>query len=370
MSNRVTIEQISLLRNIMCYLACHPNRHTPADLSQVLRQLVEGLELAAAGIYWHTGEQLQPLAHWPPQFTPPPPGPVTDSSSEPDQPTIVPMHCDGTILGQLWLVTPRQLTPDEEDFVTLAANQLAIIWQNTRLYSQLATLATRRGELLRRLIEADEQCSRRVSRELHDEISQALTALLFEVETIMTTDRFDQAEHIEHHLNHLGSELVRVTDEVNRIVLDLRPTLLENNGLVAALEWYGAERLRLAGVKLHLSTSGQCIPQLSECVTTMLYRIGQEALANIARHAQAKNAFLTIICTNNHLSLTIDDDGCGFEVADFLKNPTGLQGIGLLGMQERAHLIDGELTITSKPGRGTHLNVKVPLNNEVVNGAH
>lgn len=175
MTNRVTTEQITLLRRMMCYLACYPDRHTPAGLAQVLRQLVDGLNLDAAGVYWQTDGQLQPLAHWPPRFTPPPPGATNGSVPAPGQPTTIPMRCDGATLGQLWLTASRPLTPAEQDLITLVANQLAFTWQNSRLYRQLASLAERRGELLRRLIEVDEQCSRRVSRELHDEISQSLT---------------------------------------------------------------------------------------------------------------------------------------------------------------------------------------------------
>jgi signal transduction histidine kinase len=195
---------------------------------------------------------------------------------------------------------------------------------------------------------------------LHDEISQSLTAMIFEVDTILTTNLFNRVDVIKHHLNHMRDELVRVTDEVNRIVLDLRPTLLENNGLIAALGWYGTERLRPAGVKLHLS-SGQCVPHLSDCATTMLYRIAQEALTNVVRHAQAAKVWFNLTCQDDYLLMTIQDDGRGFDPGQAVDYPNSAQGIGLLGMQERAMLLNGNFSINTRPGHGVEIEIRIPV---------
>jgi len=370
--------QILLLRKLVCLLLSQSGDELSEKMHQPLEWLINMLCVEAAAVYWREDEELALLAQCPETYSidaqisrtmtnPARLDEVMEGRNGEAAWLVAPMRSEGVTRGRLGVVVRpgRVWSREERELLRFVANQLAIAGQNAIYQDQVAALSRRRGKLLRRLIEADEQCSRRVSRELHDEIGQSLAALVVEVDTILSANLGDAAL-IESHLDHLRRRLVQVTDEVDRIVLDLRPTLLENSGLMAALGWYGIERLRPMETRLHIA-GGQCAPQLSSCLTTMLYRIGQEALSNVARHAQAANASLSIDCKDNHLTLTINDDGCGFDTARVLDQPQGLQGIGLLGMQERATLIDGDLTINSKAGQGTRIHVRVPLNDQVTN---
>jgi signal transduction histidine kinase len=155
-------------------------------------------------------------------------------------------------------------------------------------------------------------------------------------------------------------ELVRLQDEVQRLVLELRPALLEQKGILDALRWYGWQRLHLSGTQFHIA-GGQCAPRLPALAKLTRYRIGQAAIANSARHANASHVWLEISCAAEELLLTVRDDGCGFDLGVTASCPEGLKGMGILGMQERALLLNGKLTIQSAPGQGTCVQVRIPF---------
>lgn len=213
-------------------------------------------------------------------------------------------------------------------------------------------------QLLRRVVEAQEECRHRIARDLHDEVSQTLTAALVQVDTVEALLRMQSAETLTH-LAALRATLLHLHEEVQRVLLDLRPRVLEQKGLMDALGWYAAERLHPLGVTTHLS-GGRCAPDLPQAVTLTLYRIGQEALANVARHAAANNVWLDLHCIGVELVLTVRDDGRGFEVAPNSDNAGALQGVGLLGMRERALLLGGAVSIQAAPNQGVAIEVRIP----------
>jgi len=229
--------------------------------------------------------------------------------------------------------------------------------ENAALYEELKQKESLRGELLKKVIGTQEEERRRIARELHDETSQALTALAMGMEAVTLAPSLSK-EQLQEKLSRLKSLAVQTLDEVHNLIYDLRPSVLDDLGLVAGLEWYAENRLQPLGLGVHVEVSGEERRLPSE-VETALFRIGQEAISNVARHAEASRVVLTINFDRDTVSLGVEDDGKGFlPAAEPSGTPTGW---GLLGMRERAALLKGELDIASEPGRGTCVAVRVPL---------
>jgi signal transduction histidine kinase len=229
--------------------------------------------------------------------------------------------------------------------------------ENAALYEELKQKESLRGELLKKVIGAQEEERRRIARELHDETSQTLTALVMGMEAVTLAPSLSR-QQLGEKLSRLKGLAVQTLDEVHNIIYDLRPSVLDDLGLVAGLEWYAENRLQPLGLSVHVEVGGQ-ERRLPPEVETVLFRIGQEAISNVARHAEASNVFLTIHFHENAVSLEVEDDGKGF--LPTTASSAAPPGWGLLGMRERATLLKGELDIASEPGRGTCVTVRVPL---------
>jgi signal transduction histidine kinase len=244
----------------------------------------------------------------------------------------------------------RELEASRDELRQVAA-------ENAVLYEELKQKERLRGELLKKVIGAQEEERRRIARELHDETSQALTALAMGMETVTLTPSLSR-EQLQQKLAGLKGLAVKTLDEVHNLIYDLRPSILDDLGLVAGLEWYAENRLQPLGLGVRVEVSGRERRLPSEVETT-LFRIGQEAISNVARHAEASNVLLTIHFNESAVSLEVEDDGKGFLPA--ADSSTAPAGWGLLGMRERTALLKGELEIASEPGRGTCVAVRVPL---------
>jgi signal transduction histidine kinase len=213
-----------------------------------------------------------------------------------------------------------------------------------------------RGELLKRVVGAQEAERQRIARELHDETGQALTAIGLGLRGAATSLRqdVDKTAQTLRKLEHLVGQALT---ELQRMIADLRPTHLDDLGLPAALRWYGKEVQTRAPLDLVVEVKGEAQP-LSTEVATALFRVAQEALSNVVRHAQARRASVRLVFLDEAVSLAVEDDGIGFD-------PDGLNGRkrtnwGLLGMEERAGLLGGKLWVHSGPGRGTLVEVTIP----------
>ncbi len=230
--------------------------------------------------------------------------------------------------------------------------------------SELRALAETRDRLLRQMMTAQEEERRRVARELHDETSQALTALIANVGTL----RRQPPSQIQQNLDEIRSSVVDILRGINRIVLDLRPTLLDDYGLLPALSWYAEKRLGSDGIRVETSAWASEM-RLPPTVETVLFRIGQEAITNAARHAKASRVRINLHCneSRDRVTLDIEDDGVGFDEDQIQRDPLNDRArLGLLGMQERVQLIGGELLVRSEPGQGTLISVTVPLGQPAV----
>jgi signal transduction histidine kinase len=206
-------------------------------------------------------------------------------------------------------------------------------------------------ELSKQLVDAQEKERRAIARELHDEIGQSLSALLMEVE--MLAARPENKDDFERAVNSVRSLALTCVEEVRNMSLLLRPSMLDDLGLIPALEWQAREVSKRTGMIVDV-VDKNVSEQLPEEYKTCVYRVVQEALNNATKHAQAKRVKVTIEQDAERLGVTVDDDGRGFNVAR-------TRGMGLVGMNERVARLDGVLKVDSEPGRGTRVQVVLPV---------
>src|SRR5689334_1444392 len=214
----------------------------------------------------------------------------------------------------------------------------------------------------RQLIEAQEDERRRIARELHDQIGQVLTAVKMNLHAVqLVCDTKEAGAHIKDNVEAVDEALRLVRD----LSVDLRPPLLDDLGLVTALEWYVdryAKRTRVAAeVLIDLKDPNE---RFSREVETACFRIAQEALTNVARHARANSVWLRLRKKSNVLYLLVKDDGVGFDPQALRKRAPRAATLGLLGMQERAHAAGGHVEIISAISKGTEIRLELPLNLE------
>jgi two-component system sensor histidine kinase UhpB len=195
----------------------------------------------------------------------------------------------------------------------------------------------------------------RIAREVHDQLGQQLTGLKMDLSWLKKHgDTKYGTQEWQSKLKDMEEMMDEAVHTIRRIASDLRPGILDDFGLVAAMEWYNSEFYKRSGTLIEFDHPEKGI-DADSTITIGLFRIYQEALTNIARHAEADKIYTTLEISDNHVSLTIADDGKGF---DSHKKITSL---GLLGMKERANIMKGMLAINSEPGKGTTIIVIVPL---------
>jgi signal transduction histidine kinase len=220
-----------------------------------------------------------------------------------------------------------------------------------------------RGELFRRVVAAQESERQRMARDLHDETGQALTAIglgLRGLESRLKQDP-DQASVTLHELQTMTADSLR---ELQRLMADLRPSHLDDLGLSAALRWYAAKVEERAPFKVSVEITGAEQP-IAEPAKIATFRIIQEALNNVIRHADARNVGITLRYAREGVHATIRDDGCGFDLDRLRRTQASSRPpLGLAGMQERAALLGGAVTVKSQPGEGTVIDTFVPYQEE------
>lgn len=209
-----------------------------------------------------------------------------------------------------------------------------------------------------KVIRAQEEERRRIGRELHDEALQLLSAAAVRVGG-MEEDVPEEQEHLREDLSDVRGILTDALWEVRKIIVALRPSDLDDLGLIPALSAYARNRLGEAGVAVeaHLERPAKRLPLDTE---TTVFRIAQEAVNNIARHAQAQHAIIAFEQRNGTIVLNVLDDGIGFDPVQVQVNGHG-EGLGLMGMKERAALLNGKLEVVSGPGLGTTVRVVIPV---------
>ena len=279
---------------------------------------------------------------------------------------VVPLKSDRGLIGTIWVAMkhPGTLFGDNErDWLIAASAQLSMAIENARLYEEVRTRENERARLLAHVIHAQEEERKRVARELHDETNQALTALTLTMESLLA--RWPDDENaLRVQLGRLKTHIGQIIDDLQQIILDLRPGPLDDLGLMPALRWYACSRLEPAGVEVTFDMD-EALPELSGEQEIILFRVLQEAIHNVVQHAAAAHVNIGLYVVEPDVVVTLQDDGRGFSVGDTLDPRSGHLGLGLLGMRERLALIGGRLDVRSAAHKGTRLRVTIPLTQEV-----
>ncbi|MBW7885366.1 MAG: HAMP domain-containing protein [Caldilineaceae bacterium] len=209
-------------------------------------------------------------------------------------------------------------------------------------------------QLSRQILQAQEAERQRLARELHDEAAQALTSLLVHLRLL---ERAHSPEAAQQHVQELRELTAGALENVRRVALDLRPTILDDLGLGPALEWCVDEINKAGTVHASITISG-IVHRLPRETELVLYRVGQEALANVSRHAHASQVHASLQVNDGNVILIVEDDGIGFD-PDHMQ-PSAGHGLGLAGMRERVAMLGGHVEVASQPGAGTRIVARVP----------
>lgn len=307
----------------------------------------------------------------------------------PNHPTMtsllgVPIMLKGKPVGDLYLtdkIDAGEFSEEDQDLIMLLANHAAVAIENARLYEEVrsgrdrlqdwsAELEERVAErtqeiahyskmLTTRVLQAQEEERKRIARELHDDTAQSLSTLLINLDMIEPHVPLDDAI-LRTGFERVREIVKRTLDATRALSHDLRPTILDDFGLTAALHWYADEYARTFGIPVHIHVEPADDGALTSDVELALFRIAQEALTNSGKHAAASRISLAMTFPDDLIKLVVEDNGKGFEPRD-RTGPTRQGGLGLYGMEERAELLGGSLTVDSDPGKGTRVTALIPL---------
>jgi len=272
-----------------------------------------------------------------------------------------PLVARSRILGVLSVYAAKPESLDAEELALLEAigRELGVAVENARLWEELRHKEALRGQLLDKVIVAQEEERKRVARELHDNTGQAISSLMIGLKVASETST---AEEMRERLGELRGIAAQTLANVKDLARELRPSLLDDLGLTAALERYLLAYRARFGLEVDLQVTGFAEGErLPSQVEITLYRIIQEALTNVAKHAQAGNVSVVVERRAHSIIALVEDDGLGFDAHQALSSPIEEGRLGLYGMQERASLLGGRLVLESGPGRGTTVQVEIPL---------
>ncbi|MBI4234041.1 MAG: sensor histidine kinase [Chloroflexi bacterium] len=214
--------------------------------------------------------------------------------------------------------------------------------------------------LAQRVLVAQEQERQRIARELHDDTTQMLYVMAQRLERLASNCGSKLGPGGSSQVHELRGMAIQAEAGLRRLVQDLRPRILDDLGLVPALGWLAEEFTRLYGLPAHVELDG-APPDLPAEAQLLLWRIAQEALHNVGKHSAASKAVVSLRCTRSRLRMVIRDNGKGLDPARAMREMHRSGKLGLLGMQERARLLRGSLSMHSEPRRGASVVVEVPL---------
>jgi signal transduction histidine kinase len=266
----------------------------------------------------------------------------------------IPLGADGQVQGLMVLVVPpnRFFAPADIELLTAMGEQIGLAIDRARAYDELRAKEAARGLLVRQLITAQEDERRRIARELHDETGQALTALVVNLDFLVRhpVDEATQRQRLENVRNMAEATLA----EVRRVIHEMRPTVLDDLGLEAAIRWL-VKKYEPAGLNVSVDVRG-LEGRLPGHIEITVFRMVQEACTNTVKHANAKSLQVRVIRQGDRIAVDVADDGQGIAPG---KGRSA--GMGLAGLQERVALAGGTLTVESEPGAGTRLHAELPV---------
>jgi signal transduction histidine kinase len=278
----------------------------------------------------------------------------------------LPLVHEGRTVGVLnfYLDAGMSLTPDQLAFLEAAAGVTSQAIDQIRARTEARQAREESAALERRLLErtlaSQEEERRRLSRELHDDLGQSLSALLLEVRAREPVDT-----RCAEMQDRLSAQIKEIIGKVSALAYDLRPSILDDYGLPSALERF-IERLALRWARpidFQHVPAPDGVPRLPSDVEIVLYRLTQESLHNVVRHSGATRASVVLFHQRHEVTLLVEDDGQGFDVTEAWRGQ-GQRSLGLMGMRERVGLLHGVFLLESRPGQGTTVKVTIPLDGE------
>jgi PAS domain S-box-containing protein len=263
-----------------------------------------------------------------------------------------PLRIGDKVVGVVMVVSARlrHFTDEELRLLLLVADRAAPAVELTRLLEKVRAGRELQRTLSRRLLTAQEEERRRLAVELHDELGQVLTAVKIHLGSI---ERLSAATASPSHLKEAIASVDRAMQSVRDLALDLRPPVLDDFGLPAALRWYVDRFARDTNVAASLAIDD--VPRMEAELETACFRVAQEALTNVARHSRAQHVWLSLCRGRGGLELSVRDDGIGFDVESARERARAGASMGLLGMQERVSLLGGDLEIRRLSGGGAEV---------------
>lgn len=280
---------------------------------------------------------------------------------------IVPLQNQDRIIGTLTVAgrSTRPFDQKDVDLLTTIGRQVGVSLENSRLYQQARTFASQQKDMqdtlrfyLHQVTLAQEEERRRIAQELHDDTIQELVLLLNRIDAFVTRETFLPIDQ-QAFLDKMRDQIITISSEVRRFTQDLRPSILDDLGLMPALDWLMAELNKNLNIKVDLQIEGKQRRFEQETELT-LFRMVQEALRNIWKHSEATEARLTVAFEERSTVITIRDNGKGFNVPNKVEDLSTTGKLGMVGMQERAQLIGAELKVSSKQGKGTTVVIELP----------
>ena len=271
----------------------------------------------------------------------------------------VPLRARGELIGTLHLASdgPWAFSSDEIEIAREVADVMAVALQQARLFEELHAAHERLQSLSRQLVEVQEAERRHLARELHDEIGQILTAVQM---SLQAARQVPEAATRVPVLEEGISAVDRALEQIHTLSFDLRPALLDDLGLVPALRWYVDRQAQQAGFTAHVIADA-FEERLPPTLEITCFRVVQEALTNVIRHAQARQVQVELQNRETEVELVVRDDGVGFDVEAAMERAAHGASLGLLSMQERVRLVGGQFKIVATAGRGTRIHARFSL---------
>jgi signal transduction histidine kinase len=268
----------------------------------------------------------------------------------------VPMIAKGQVIGVLQMLNKDPgkyfIMADQEILTTFAA-QSGVAIENARLYQSLR-------EERDRIIAVEEEIRRRLARDLHDGPTQMLAAIIMSANFVQQAIAHNSPGHALQELKEMLPVAEKALRQVRSLLFDLRPVILETQGLVPALQSY-AQRLReTEGLNVVLSVGGE-FDRLSHNAEVAIFSVVQEAITNAKKHACASRIDIEVTPDNDNLVVVVRDNGAGFDTKAVAARYDERGSLGMLNMKERAEIVEGTLSISSQPGQGTAIILRLPL---------
>ncbi len=276
----------------------------------------------------------------------------------------VPLLSHDRVVGVLaaYARKPDFFDPEDVAMLMALASQAAVAIQNAQLFGELEAQREALRQVSLRLVNAQEEERRRISRELHDELGQALTALKINLDVARRALPADVPTKLRRSIYEASSLAVQTLETARSLSLELRPAILDDLGLVSALRWEIDHYEQRTGQKVYFEADlGDTVLRPELEIT--IYRIITEALTNVARHAHASHIWAYLRVENRQILAGVEDDGVGFDATAWFNTRGERQSLGLAGMRERAGLLGGRLDVISRPGHGTQVQVQLPMDN-------